>query len=400
MNLDFDDDDESVYETFSDTIFCVCVVLLALVAMLALNINEQLSYFKIEPIFYGGAQRPHLYLNLYPYENSKLDLTDTNLDTLFADNRKLYKVGLFSPTAALTSTKKNDSKMISSQQGESYDSISSLTLSGFLDLVAGIDPGVLEIFDESSPFLLPIDLKKNLLYPPNTILEPAPRSQFKQLLQLAWPIYEKPVFPIRSFRDFKDAKVRVYIETLEQEEHRFLVIGHYILPIEDVESGFLDFIISLSSSYTEIVYLGKYWEDPKNFTNRRIEFFEKNGLNETAQAFKVHDYHWNEHIDGFEQKFKDHPKWKDLAKTQDKETLKNKVIAMINEMKIAQFIEGGGNLTQIQILLPPIIQYPDFWKQYIAACLDKPEFPPEWFLKLFLQKLGYNHFAMKVPEPQ
>jgi hypothetical protein len=398
LTPDFEDDEESIFETFSDTIFCVCVVLLALVAMLALNINEQLTYFKIEPKFYGGAQRPHLYLNLYPYKNSDLQLSDTQLDELFSKDRILHQVALFSPSAALAQTERDKRQMIRPGKGESHDSISSMTLTSFLNLAAGIDPGEIDIYDQASPFLLPINLEKDLLLPPTLLLEPASHDKFKKLLTMIWPIYENTVYPVRSYRDFKDARVKVYIETFEREGEPYLLIGHYALPANDIESGFLDFLISLSSSCTEIVYLGKYWEDPKNFTNRRTQFFEDNNYTETANAFKVHDFGWNENIKGFENKFKDHPAWAKAREMEDSHVLTNKVISMINEMRYSRYLESSANLSSIQTYLPPIAQYPDIWQQYVDACLEEPEFPPEWFLKLFLQKLGYNHFSLKVPE--
>jgi len=398
LNLDLEDDEESIFETFSDTIFCVCVVLLALVAMLALNINEQLTYFKIEPKFYGGAQRPHLYLNLYPYNNSELDVSDTQLDQLFSEERQLHKVALFSPSAALASTEHDKKRMIRPGPGESHDSISSMSITSFINIASAIDPGVISIYDEPSPFLLPINLKKDLLYPPQLILEPAEEEQFKKLLQLIWPVYKNPVYPVRSFRDFKEARVKVYIETFEREGKPFLMIGHYALPADDIESGFLDFLISLSSSHTEIIYLGKYWEDSKSYNNKRITFFESNGYIETAEAFKKHDYGWRENITGFERKFKDNKKWKALEKSENPQVLKMKVVSMINEMRLSNYLSKDVKPEEVTHLLPAITQYPDFWNLYIEDCLEKPEFPPEWFLKLFLEKLGYNHFSLTVPD--
>ena len=77
-----------------------------------------------------------------------------------------------------------------------------------------------------------------------------------------------------------------------------------------------------------------------------------------------------------------------------------KVNSFDHEVQLANYLKQGKydseSRDDLQEALPAITRYPDQWQAYVEDCLLTPQLPPEWFLVKFLERLGYNHFKIKV----
>jgi hypothetical protein len=186
-----------------------------------------------------------------------------------------------------------------------------------------------------------------------------------EVMKLAWPVYRKPMYSVRSSGEFSDARTRVYIETMTRGDERYLCIGHMMFKVpEEVQNGSLSWLEGLTSGLTELVFLGEMWSDSEIRTDKRIAFFDANGYSEAAEACRRFS---------FDLSVADH--------------------AAARQEISSALIEGR---TVNPALLPPLLAYPDAWAAYIEDCLKTQRAPntaseiPAWFRDEFLRPLSFT----------
>lgn len=388
-------DSEGIYESFSDMVLCTVIVLITLVVVLALNVVEQLNVY-IEPNhFSGGATRPWLFV-----QAQNADFTKTSSERL-AVERAVYgghpfvTVNLFSPASANSATAVKDGQTVSAKEGHFFDGQCDLTAYGFLQLASGIAPGSYPIDGEQTALMLPKFSHKKILMEPGMTkgyaAEPDNRLTLKTMA-MAWPVYHNDLSPRSAAGDYLNARTKIYIEVLDSvdDEHR-IMIGHSVFTLpQDVENGRLGWLAGFSSGLTEVVYLGKAWSDPAERTNKRIDFFEKSGFGEAAEAYRNYSF------------------------PQDTTSMQDKIIRMANaagsqmtQKQLEDYARSAEAQQQISIaivdglsarkFLPPLLNHREAWKAYTDYC-TKTELgstPPEWLMSQFLEPLGFAQAVVR-----
>ncbi len=144
-----------------------------------------------------------------------------------------------------------------------------------LSLLAGISPGSIPIDGKETPFVVPNFNTKGYIYldkANNNRRIPPSEQLANNFLKLWSDAYSNPVYPTRAFSDYKNIRARIYVET-RQDSHN-IIIGNSIITAAQIKSGRLDFLTSLSSTNTEVIYLGELVEDESEQKNPRLEFFD------------------------------------------------------------------------------------------------------------------------------
>jgi len=346
---------ETVFESFSDMVLCVIIVLFTLIIALALNIQRE---FPVMNRFTGGIIRPEFFL-----QAGVADLAAVSPSSGTGDS---VMVHLFSPSMAGASTRVDDGQVVARDARHTFFGQLDLNAYQFLQLAAGIDPGQFNVEGADTSLMLPKFVSKVILYGRGGFREVPDRSLAMDVMKLAWPIYRQPLYSVRSPSEFSTARTRVYIETVTNGDERWLYIGHMKFRIpEDIKNGSLSWLEGMTSSLTEIVFLGEMWSDPVNRSDRRIEFFENNGFPEAAEACQRFEF--------------------DLSAANRLAAQKAVSAALMNGTPVDES------------LLPPLLVYQDAWAAYVkesqkslrsleAASTEVPE----WFLVDFLEPLSFD----------
>ncbi len=386
---------EGVYESFADMVLCTVIVLITLVVVLALNVVQQLNVY-IEPNhFSGGATRPWLYI-----QAQNTDYSQTTSDRL-AIERSVYgtspfvMVNLFSPAAAYSTTSVQDGRTVSAREGQTFDGQCDLTAYNFLQLAAGIEPGSFLVNDAQTALMLPKFSHKGILIEPGLangyIAEPDNELALKTMA-LAWPVYESALYPRRAANDYLDAHTKIYIEALDSPDgEHHIMIGHSVFTLpQDVENGRLGWLAGFSSGMTEVVYLGKAWSDPEKLTNKRIDFFDKNGFVEAASDYRAFSFPAG--LSKTEQELFDRA-WA-MNPDLPKETLQQYARNAEHQIAVSTAILNG---TDAEAFLPPLLRHGDAWKAYTEYCSAEEigNTPPAWLMTEFLEPLGFDQAVVR-----
>ncbi|WP_372809061.1 hypothetical protein, partial [Pontiella sp.] len=170
-----------------------------------------------------------------------------------------------------------------------------------------------------------------------------------------------------------------------------IMIGHSVFSLpQDVENGRLAWLAGFSSGLTEVVYLGKAWNDPDQRTNKRIAFFEESGFAEAAADYRTFSY----------------PAGPTPEQARIMELANAAAGAMPTEQarRYARTAEAQLNLSKAIVegadakdFLPPLLAHRDAWKAYAEYCI-KTEIgntPPEWLMSEFLEPLGFDQAVVR-----
>ena len=388
-------DSEGIYESFADMVLCTVIVLITLVVVLALNVVEQINVY-IEPNhFSGGATRPWIYIQAQQADYSKTTSHQLSMARAVYGQHPFVMVNLFSPSSANSKTLVEDGLIVSAKEGQSFSGKCDLTAFNFLQLAAGIEPGSFPVKGNQTSLLLPKFSHKEIMLENRAdgySIEPDNNLALKTMA-LAWPIFNKQMFPRRAAQDYLNARTKIYIEVLESatDKHQ-IMIGHSVFTLpQDVENGRLGWLAGFSSGLTEVVYLGKAWNDPVGKTNKRIEFFEQNGFDEAAQAYREFSF----------------PKMLDSRQ----QAMVRKLIGIqpghLSQEQLADYVRSSEAQRKISIAivnnvnarsaLPPLLAYKEAWKAYTEACI-KTEIgstPPQWIMSEFLVPLGFDQAVVR-----
>jgi len=384
-----------VYESFADMVLCTVIVLITLVVVLALNVAQQLYVYIAPNHFSGGATRPWLYIQVQPADYSRTTSDRLAVERAIFGKSPFVMVNLFSPASAHSATSVQDGRTVSAREGQAFDGQCDLTAYNFLQLAAGIDPGSFTVNDSPTALMLPKFSHKGILIEPGQengyVAEPDNELALKTMA-LAWPLYDLALYPRRAAGDYVEARTRIYIEILVSSDNRHrIMIGHSVFTLpDDVQNGRLGWLAGFSSGLTEMVYLGTAWSDARGQTNKRIEFFEKNGFVEAAEDYRAFSF----------------PK----TLSEGQQTLYSRVRALVPDMPqstLEQYVRNAEHQIAVstaimegsdaQACLPPLLRHRDAWQAYTAYCIEQESdtTPPAWLMTEFLEPLGFEQAVVR-----
>ena len=393
-----DEEQSTIFESFSDVALCTLAVALLLVTLLALSITQNVNVQINRSKFSGGVMRPSLHL-----ECTVPKFEETVTDA-FAPERALYSgrpyvaVHLFSPSLALIATDVREGGTVALGEDETFAQQQDLSLYQFLQLAPGIDPGSFSAEGKQTALLLPSILDKQMVY------EPASQSGYrvnadrllaKRLLASIWPVYENPTYLNRRPEEYSDARTRIFVETQairdgEGNEQHYVIIGHsaYLLP-DALDDGSLAWLGGFSSGLTEIIFLGDTWSNAGQRTNKRIEFFEQNGFEDAAEYYR--NYAFPE------------TRSAELRAVYEKLVeagysngrIEQRARMALAQMKVSEALLEGRLKDLAADEYPPLLAHPDAWNAYIAFYEKEQPDPPKWFYNEFLDRLGFDRLTIE-----
>lgn len=409
-------EEDSVFQSFSDIIFCVCVLLILFVVVLAINVTTKIDSLIAMNRFSGGYQRPVIYMDAWNAPESK-----GSFGSQIYGKHRIGQVLFMSPSLALAATTVDDDSgdIYSMVEGESFSGGQLFSVSEALELLSGIDPGEFSVDGKKSILLKPITVGKNLYLSAREPLYPSSNELAAKILELAWPVMKNPLFPVRAFEEYREARTRVFVSVERNKNfpnRKVVYIGQtkYTIP-EAINNGRLSFLTALSSAATEIVYLGELAVNDDDKSNSIINFFRENGFKKEAEAYLKY-----RSGDGLPKEYLELTlpamKWAELPEEKkehwinslnlDELEAKKKFERVFRRMR-GEFALDLALTMQLMTyeledikkeLIPPLIRYPKAWKAYIKHKLKKPSKPPQWFYDEFLIPLGFDRRVVNIKE--
>ena len=402
----------NIFESFTDVMLCICIVLIVFVLFFALNVYHGFHTKDCE--FSGGIKRPELFIEAYPVDYSKTT-SDSESATF---SRNLYQenvivdIHLSSPSFAQARTTVKEGKTIS-LDGITFSGRLALSLPDFLGLASAINPGRIKIGHDWTSLLMPRFGEKRLLVEDRDaglFVVPSQRIALNAL-RWAWPIMEANIYITRSYEEYRDSRTLIYFESVaEKTGKKWILIGNSKYPMPDaVRNGSLDFFTGLSSGVTRMIYLGEYSADPKKKTNTRIEFLEANGFSEAAEYYRNYVYQPEkllpDALNGLREFL---PLWEELTESDRQGLIKqhgNEKKAAVafrrhmldlsadayKEIELSRLLLQSSSLSEIpKGLLPPFLVYPEAGAAYVKYRISTVAGPPDWVMNDFLIPLGFD----------
>ena len=422
-----DTDNYSVFESFSDMILCLCITLLMLIAILALNVGERLDSIISPSHFSGGIIRPRLYISAWKSDGSHIVPREMlhEKDRIVLGNNQIIKMRLFSPSTAEAATTIKNNKLISQIDGQTFSGEYFSDVRDFLKLACGIDPGHFKVAGQDAALLIPEFKQARVVSESNgqvVVAASTDTGLALKVLSIAWPVFSNRQYPVRSHSEYQEARTKIYVETMTVKnmlgkDENIVVIGQRQFSVpDDVKDGSLAWLLGFSSGLTEIHYLGEIWLDEKNNTNKRIDFFEKKGFIDCANAYRKHLS--NELSKEEEFIFRNFTPWENLpfevkkefetavaalsptgtfekAKDAYGKYLKELAVEAVNLPKISSIIIKDEKPNIPKEYLPPLVAYPEAWQAYIDYYDEENNAPPQWFFDDFLKPLGFDRRVVR-----
>jgi len=394
-----EEEQSSIYESFSDIALCTLTVALLLVTLLAIRITHNVNVEVNRSKFSGGVMRPSIHLECTLPEFEATTAARYTLERMLFSGKPYVAVHLFSPSLAMIATDVREGGTVALGEDQTFLQQQDLPLYQFLELAAGIEPGSFLAEGQLSALLIPSILNKQMVYEPAAergYRTHADRPLTKLLLSTVWPIYENPLYVARRPEEFSDARTKVYVETQavprsDGGENHYVIIGHlaYKLP-EALDNGSLAWLGGFSSGLTEIVFLGESWTDKKLESNKRIDFFDQHGFEDAAEAYR--DYAFPLTENGANQTVYD----KLLEAGVNPVVIRRRMHSAEMQIAVSKALLGG-QLAELKenCLAPPLLAYPDAWHAYITYFEKKQPDPPKWFYGEFLDRLGFDRLTIE-----
>lgn len=392
--------DDVDFELFSNTILKFTSVLMVVMVLLAINVGQKLDHIISTYRFSGGSARPQLYLGVYEIENS---------------NRTI-SVAFTSPSYEQAQTKvTEDLKTVPVLESQTISGHFSGPVYSALELLAGISPGSILVDGKQTPFVVQNYSNKTVVYRDKdnkTRVGTKPSHDLTlNFLKLWSSTYANPVYPIRAFSEYKNSKTRMYVETAERNGHHVIIVGNHGIDVSKVGSGAFDFLTALSSTNTEVVYLGEYKFDDAMLTSTRIDFYTTHGFVDAAAEARASVFGPAQRNlpEKYYEKFQT---WDQLPADAKNNLLTNAKgdvdlahkrreafirKAALNDYRNELLETALKNNTKPEpVALPNILAYPDAWQAYVDFRLKSDPTPPEWFVTEFLQPLGFDKRVMVI----
>jgi len=378
---------------------------MVVLVLLAINVGQKLDQIISPYRFSGGLARPQLYLSSYETENRPDALT--------------MMVALYSESLALANTTVDPTtrKTVTRNEAETFSGSYFAAPYFSLSLLAGISPGSIPIDGKQTPFIVPHYMQNRGYFywdkDDKMHRAPAAAEQLTRSFLTLWSdTYANPVYPTRAFSEYKDTKARIYVEV--RPDHHNIVIGNTTITAAQVKSGRLDFLTSLSSTNTEIVYLGEIDEGLSEQKNVRLEFLEQSGFADAAKHFRSRNFPGTTDLALAKDYYKLLTTWDQLP-AEGKSVWLNGANGDANlarqhyERSIAVRASAGYRNSLVEdalrkgtkpdlYALPTALAYPDSWQAYVDYRMKANPTPPDWFQAEFLEPLGFDKRVVVIEQ--
>jgi len=258
-----------------------------------------------------------------------------------------------------------------------------------------------------TPFVVPNYSRKSFQYQDKdnraALVPPSPQLAMS-FLRLWSDIYDNPIYPLRAFSEFRNAKTRIYVETGEIGGRPTIFVGNISATESMITSGRFDFLTGLSSTNTEVIYLGNSKIEDATQTTTRIDFFETHGFVDAAKDSRSGLFPGTAERDLAKSYYEKRPSWEllptntknlylsnahgdaDLARKRY-ETYRTREAWF--EYKNDLLVKAlKNNMKPEALALPVIIAHPKAWQSYVDYRLKSNPTLPEWFVTKFLQPVA------------
>ncbi|VGO17229.1 hypothetical protein PDESU_05825 [Pontiella desulfatans] len=392
-------EDGSIFESFSDIALCTLAVALLLVTLLAISITQNVNVQINRSKFSGGVMRPSLHLECTVPDFGQTTTESLAVERILFAGKPYVAVHLFSPSLALIATDVREGGTVALGEDQTFALQQDLSLYQFMQLAPGIEPGSFEADGQETALLLPSILDKQMVYEPSKdkgYRVNADRYLTKQLLASLWPVYRKPTFAMRRPEEYSKARTRVFVETQtidrgEGREDHYVVIGHSAYKLPDaLDDGSLAWLGGFSSGLTEIVFLGETWSNADRRTNKRIEFFEAEGFRAAADAYR--DYAFP--TIGTPELTAVYAKLIEAGYSRERAEQRSRYA--MAQLKVSEALLAGELEAAPGELYPPLLAHPNAWKSYVEHFEKEQPDPPKWFYREFLDRLGFDRMAIEA----
>jgi len=391
------------FELFSNIVLKFTAILMVVLVLLAINVGQKLDQIISPYRFSGGLARPQLYIAAF----ESPDLRDDQTITIDLYSASIAKAHTYVDASGKTVAFDPEAETFSGTYGGSpYYALA---------LLAGISPGSMPINGKQTPFIIPNFTDRHLIYfdkTKNRRRVPPSEPLAHNFLTLWSDAYSNPVYPTRAFSEYKNIRARIYVE-VRQDRHT-IVIGNTTITAAQVKSGRLDFLTSLSSTNTEVVYLGEIDEGESEQKNDRLQFLEQNGFADAAKHFRSRNYPGTADLDLAKDYYKLLTPWDQLP-AEGKSVWLNGANGDANlarkhyERSIAQRASAGYRNSLVEdalrkgtkpdlYALPTALAYPDSWQAYVDFRMKANPTPPDWFQAEFLEPLGFDKRVVVIEQ--
>jgi len=391
------------FELFSNIVLKFTAILMVVLVLLAINTGQKLDQVISPYRFSGGAARPQLYYTAYETPGGR-------------NNAKLT-IALFSPSFAQTTETKIDPKT------QETLPVGDQTFAGryysrpyyVLSLLAGIFQDALPVNGQQTAFIVANFNTKGHVYTDtgnknrsSAASEPIGRS----FLRLWSQLYANPIYSTRASREYRNTIVRIYVETCIANGRHSFEIGDLTITAADIKSGQLDFMTGLSSTNTEIVYLGDCASDVAADRQSRLDFYATHGFVDAAKhlrarlspdvADRKRAASYVNLLPGWDQLSTQQQSTRiagargdaNLARRRYEAANADEAVIIYRNALLEQAIEKG--VTPDVYGLPTILAYPDAWRAFVDYRLKSAPTPPDWFITELLQPLGFDKRVVSV----
>lgn len=397
------DSSNNIFQTFSDMVFCAMIILLLLVTILALNVNEEVNRIVAPNKFSGGIRRPTLYLDAYRMDYTKTSGQSNALNRQIFGTTEIPRMVLYSQSRALASTIVDKESWVMQTQvpGQTYSGQFMGLHSDIADLFSGIDIGTFTVGKSETPLLL-LEYGNKGLYSntDNSHRFDADREMADSILTSINPAFANQQYDIRAFEEYRDQRLRIYIEsrrttTKDGKVQRSIIIGHrsFLVP-QSIEDGSLAFFTALSSPLTEVIYLGEYKRNLARRDDKRSQFFAEHGFKDASRDYQKYVFPSNGDFD----QLKEYGlAWEDLNASQKnifltafdpqeaKEKYQRFALRKVRAINSAKELKKGSNAW-----LPPLLKHKAAWQSYCKHYEEQGFQTPRWVQDEFLKPLGFD----------
>jgi hypothetical protein len=396
--------DDLDFELFSNIVLKFTSILMVVLVLLAISVGQRLDHIISPYTFAGGLARPQLYLGAY----APKDWTNVHAKMVIG----LYSASFFE---AATVVDPNTGEVSTRRDAETFSGWIANQPFPMLALLAGVSPGSLPIQGKETPFVVPHFTTKSVVYHDtanNSRTSPPSDQLATSFLKLWSDAYANPIYPTRAFSEYKNTRARIYVETRIYAGQHGFVIGDENVSAAQIKAGRLDFLTSLSSTNTEVVYLGDYHYFGQ--TESRLDFYEQNGFIDAAKHLRSRLFPGTEERKIAKNYYDLLPSWDGLSSDQKSAWLKDakgdaKLARDRYEASMTRRADSEyrNSLLEDAIMrdarpdayaLPTSLAYPDAWRAYVEYRLKSAPTPPEWFITELLQPLGFDNRVMVLEE--
>jgi hypothetical protein len=390
------------FELFSNIVLKFTAILMVVLVLLAINVGQKLDQIISPYRFSGGLARPQLYVAAFEAPD-------------FRDDQTL-QINLYSASYAKARTYVDASgKTVAfNPEEETFSGVYGGSPYFALAVLAGISPGSIPINGKQTPFIIPNFADKHFIYNDKTKnrRRVPPSEQLAHNFLTLWSdAYSNPIYPTRAFAEYKDIRARIYLET--REDNHSIAIGNTIITAAQIKSGRLDFLTSLSSTNTEVVYLGEFVEDEQQKSSR-LGFLEQSGFADAAKHFRARNHPGAADLDLAKDYYKLMTPWDRLSAEGKSGWLKGangdaNLARQHYERSIAVRASADYRNSLLEdalrkgtkpdlYALPTALAYPDAWQAYVDYRLKANPTPPDWFVTEILQPLGFDKRVVVIEQ--